>query len=261
MFVLLMGTVFMVLSACGGSNEDSTPAVAERASPPIPPAAPAASIEVPSSGSPLAPVAGGTAISVGLNDAGGPGPFEFAPNNFTFKRGETVNFSFAGESQFHTFTVGDLGIDVAVDGGASVDFTFTFDTPGTYKVICIPHEALGMVGTITVEDAPASSAPAPAAPAPAAATDVASDLKDAGGRGPFEFAPADYEFSVGETVNFSFTSESQFHTFTVNDLGIDVAVDGGVTVNFSHTFDTAGTFVLICIPHEALGMKGIITVR
>lgn len=259
---LLMGAVCMVLAACGGSGGDSTPAAAERASPPIPPAAPAASSEGPASGGPSAPVAGGTAVSVGLNDAGGPGPFEFAPNDFTFKRGETVNFSFVGESQFHTFTVSDLGIDVEVDGGASVDFSFTFDTPGTYTLICIPHEALGMVGTITVEDAPAPSAPAPApAAAPAAATEVASSLDDGAGRGPFAFTPVDYEFSVGETVNFSFTSESQFHTFTVNDLGIDVAVDGGTTVNFSYTFDSPGTYDLICIPHEALGMKGTITVR
>ncbi|MCH8309268.1 MAG: hypothetical protein IIB17_02075 [Chloroflexi bacterium] len=260
---LLMGAVLMVFAACGGSSEETAPAAAERASPPIPPAAPAVSSESPASGGPSVPVAGGTAVSVSLNDSGGRGPFEFAPIDFTFKRGETVNFSFVGESQFHTFTINELGIDVAVDGGASVDFSFTFDTPGTYKLICIPHEALGMVGTITIEDAPApSSAPAPAAPAPsAAATDVATDLNDAGGRGPFEFAPTDYEFSVGETVNFSFTSESQFHTFTVNDLGIDVAVDGGATVNFSHTFDTPGTYELICIPHEALGMVGTITVR
>jgi plastocyanin len=86
-------------------------------------------------------------------------------------------------------------------------------------------------------------------------------LDDGGGRGPFVFTPVDYEFGVGETVNFTFTAESQFHTFTVNDLGIDVAVDGGKTVDFSHTFDKAGTYKLICIPHEALGMAGTITVK
>jgi len=119
-----------------------------------------------------------------------------------------------------------------------------------------------MVGTITVEDGPApATAPAPAPAAPAAATAVTANLNDGGGRGPFEFAPADYNFSVGETVNFTFVAESQFHTFTVSDLGMDVAVDGGATVNFSHTFDTAGEFVLICTPHLSLGMEGLITVR
>lgn len=259
MLALLMGAAFTVFAACGSDSKDAPPAASERASPPVPPAAPAAPTGGPATGGPSTPIAGGTAVSVSLNDAGGKGPFEFSPIDLTFKRGEVVNFSFTSESQFHTFTVNDLGIDVGVDGGGTGDLSFTFDTPGTYELICIPHEALGMVGTITVEDA---AAPAPTAPAPAAkTTDVPTSLDDAGGRGPFAFAPMDYEFSVGETVNFTFAAESQFHTFTVNDLGIDVAVDGGGTVDFSHTFDTAGTYKLICIPHEALGMVGTITVR
>jgi plastocyanin len=61
-----------------------------------------------------------------------------------------VSFAIVGESTFHTFTVEALGIDVEVNGSETVDFSFTFDTAGTYEVICIPHEALGMVGTITV---------------------------------------------------------------------------------------------------------------
>lgn len=35
-----------------------------------------------------------------------------------------------------------------VDPGGS--WSYTFDTPGTYKYFCVPHEAAGMVGTITV---------------------------------------------------------------------------------------------------------------
>jgi plastocyanin len=255
---LLMGAVLIVFAACSDDSEDTAPAVPERASPPIPPApAPAAQTSAPA---PSAPAVAGTAVSVGLNDAGGRGPFEFSSTDFNFKNGEVVNFSFTSDAQFHTFTVAELGIDVAVDGGDTVNFDFTFDKPGVYTLICIPHEALGMVGTITVED---GAAPAPAAaPVPAAAaTSVSSDLNDGDGRGPFEFAPVNYEFSVGESVNFAFVAQSQFHTFTVNDLGIDVAVDGGKTVDFSHTFDKAGTYKLICIPHEALGMTGTITVK
>ena len=86
-------------------------------------------------------------------------------------------------------------------------------------------------------------------------------MTDAGGRGPFTFNPAEFSFKVGETVNFTFAAESQFHTFTVDDLGIDVSVDGGATVDFNSTFDKAGTFELICIPHELQGMVGTITVR
>ena len=149
---LLMGAIFMVFAACSDADDEAPPTAANRASPPIPPAASAAPSENPGTGGPSGPVAGGTAISVGLDDAGGKGPFVFSTTDFTFKRGETVNFSFTSESQFHSFTVNDLGINVDVEGGKTVDFSFTFDTAGTYTLICIPHEVLAMVGTITVED-------------------------------------------------------------------------------------------------------------
>ena len=90
-------------------------------------------------------------LMVELKDNDGLGPFEFDPEELTFDAGETVNFTFESESQLHTFTVDDLEIDVSVDGGETVGFSFTFNKPGTYELICIPHEALGMVGTITVK--------------------------------------------------------------------------------------------------------------
>ena len=149
---LLIGAIFMVFAASSDADDEAPPIAANRASPPIPPPSAAAPGENPGTGGPSGPVAGGTAISVGLDDSGGRGPFVFSTTDFTFKRGETVNFSFTSESQFHSFTVNDLGINVDVDGGETVDFSFTFDTPGTYTLICIPHEVLAMVGTITVED-------------------------------------------------------------------------------------------------------------
>ena len=90
-------------------------------------------------------------LTVNLNDSGGKGPFAFAPADLTFEVGETVEFTLVGDSVFHTFTVDDLGIDVDVDGGATVNFGFTFDEPGEYTLICIPHQALGMIGTIVVK--------------------------------------------------------------------------------------------------------------
>lgn len=55
------------------------------------------------------------------------------------------------ETEFHTFTVDDLGIDMELDSGETKTLTYTFDKAGVYKLICIPHEALGMVGEIVVQ--------------------------------------------------------------------------------------------------------------
>ncbi len=95
------------------------------------------------------PPAGGV-VEVVNQDAGGSGKYNFVPSDFKFKRGEAVTFTMTAEAEFHTFTVDELGIDESVDAGDSVTFTDTFDRPGSYKLICIPHEALGMVGRIVV---------------------------------------------------------------------------------------------------------------
>ncbi len=86
-------------------------------------------------------------------------------------------------------------------------------------------------------------------------------LQDLGGSGDYMFNPADLIFSVGETVTFELTSETEFHTFTVDDLEIDVEVNGGETQTLTFTFEEAGEFALICIPHEFHGMTGTITVQ
>ena len=128
------------------SPEEQAPA-ASRPSPPPPPAASAPAAPLPPAVTGPAPI---PEVTVNLNDAGGRGPFAFDPADLSFSAGEVVSFSFVGEAVFHTFTVEELGIDVDVGGGETVSFDFTFDEQGTYTLICIPHQALGMVGTITV---------------------------------------------------------------------------------------------------------------
>jgi plastocyanin len=82
---------------------------------------------------------------------GGSGKYRFNPDELTFSVGDELTLVLTSETEFHTFTVKDLDIDVAVDAGKSESLTFKFDTPGTYELICIPHQSLGMRGAITVE--------------------------------------------------------------------------------------------------------------
>lgn len=116
---LLVALISVILTACGGSDADSLTAV--------PP----------------------TVIT--LQDPSGSGSYTFSQSELTFSVGETVNFTLIAEGEFHTFTVDELGIDQDVGAGETVTLTFTFDTPGTFELICIPHELLGMVGTLTVQ--------------------------------------------------------------------------------------------------------------
>jgi plastocyanin len=76
--------------------------------------------------------------------------YAFISEDLVFQTGEIIQFDLTSENEFHSFVVDDLGIDVEVDGGNSEQLIFTFDKPGVYTLICIPHETLGMVGEITV---------------------------------------------------------------------------------------------------------------
>ena len=78
------------------------------------------------------------------------GSYAFDPSELVFSVGDTVTFSLTSEAEFHTFTVDELGIDEAVIAHEEATLTFTFQKTGTFELICIPHETLGMVGTITV---------------------------------------------------------------------------------------------------------------
>ena len=85
--------------------------------------------------------------------------------------------------------------------------------------------------------------------------------RDPAGTGKYEFSRTDFQFKVGETVEFTISAETEFHTFNVDELGIDKSLSGGETITFTHTFNKAGEFKLYCVPHEANGMIGKIVVE
>ena len=93
---------------------------------------------------------GGTQISVNLEDENGSGEYEFDPAWMTFCAGETVEFTLTSETEYHTFEVDDLGIFWEVEAEDTQTFTFTFDEPGEYQIVCEPHRWQGMLGTIIV---------------------------------------------------------------------------------------------------------------
>lgn len=91
-------------------------------------------------------------------------PYLFQPMMFTVPAGTTVTWTNTAQ-QPHTVT-GDPSratnsADVALPAGAQVwdsglmssgqAFSHTFTAPGTYRYVCTLHEALGMLGTVTVK--------------------------------------------------------------------------------------------------------------
>lgn len=142
--LFLISICSMTLIACGGVDEK--PVVKQEASVLTP-----VNKSVSSSNTAVSSDSTSKVIKVVNKDAGGSGKYQFSPAKFQFKLGETVTFEIVGETEFHTFTVEDLKIDESVNIGEKTRFTHKFDKLGNFKLICIPHNAMGMVGEIVVK--------------------------------------------------------------------------------------------------------------
>ena len=119
---LVIGAGVIILTACGGTSKQGTEEIRIV----------------------------GRRVDVNMEDPGKSGKYVYDPAEFTFARGEEVTLVMISEGEFHTFTVEEFDIDVHVDAWKSKALTYTFDRPGTYRLVCIPHETLGMTGVINV---------------------------------------------------------------------------------------------------------------
>lgn len=85
--------------------------------------------------------------------------------------------------------------------------------------------------------------------------------QDMGGSGSYTFVPNEFIFEKGQNVTFELVAETEYHTFTVDDLKIDEDINAGETKRFKFDFTKTGTFELYCIVHKANGMVGEIIVK
>jgi len=103
---------------------------------------------------------------------------KFAPETITVEAGGTITFKNTGKDA-HTATAEDKSFDTG-NLSAGQSKTVTVKTAGTFKYICIYHESLGMVGTITVTGAAGEPPAGIATPSPAANPTSAAEAATSG---------------------------------------------------------------------------------
>ena len=147
--IVLVGIMTVVISlaliSCGG---EATGQESVRKASPSP--VPRAPVDEEAIEGEVSEVDRGAEVYVTMQDPGGSGEYLYDPVDLSFNVGDKITLVLESETEFHTFTVEDLGIDMAVAGGAVDEVTITFDASGTYEYICIPHKELGMRGTINI---------------------------------------------------------------------------------------------------------------
>ncbi len=138
--VLLLGA-----AACGGSGGGG--------------AAPTPTKAATQAGSTPTKAPGGTATGeiVLVRQTEAPNLYRFIPDTYNLELGKAYTLSFEKSKEFHTFTVKDLtikeaaGVDIFINVGETVQQTITPTKAGTFKLFCLPHEGLDMVGKVIVK--------------------------------------------------------------------------------------------------------------
>jgi plastocyanin len=99
----------------------------------------------------------------------------FDPATITVEPGTTVTWVQSGNNPHTTTSYDGLWDSGLIEGGSGGTFSFTFEEPGIYDYFCIPHEDLGMVGSVTVTGGTATASPT------STASPTATALADTGG--------------------------------------------------------------------------------
>ena len=165
---LPMVAVLALAAACGGGGDeqaattDTTTADAS-GTPTVQmdsPAAPAAA--TPTAGAPVTPDAGGQVHDVQMVTTQGGASGEFQPATISVKRGDVIRWTMADGTVMHnvSFTQADSnpsGFTPPADSPFLTQAGQTYElkidwAPGTYNYVCVPHEAMGMKGSITVTE-------------------------------------------------------------------------------------------------------------
>ncbi|WP_132056818.1 halocyanin domain-containing protein [Halorussus amylolyticus] len=82
-----------------------------------------------------------------------------------------------------------------------------------------------------------------------------------GNGGGFAFGPAAVAVSTGTTVVWEWTGDGDAHNVVAEDGSFESEQVTEAGHTFEHTFEETGTYEYVCVPHEAMGMKGAIVVE
>ncbi|MDS0300816.1 halocyanin domain-containing protein [Halogeometricum sp. S1BR25-6] len=93
------------------------------------------------------------------------------------------------------------------------------------------------------------------------ASDVRVHVGTEGDGGYFAFAPVVVRVSPGTTVTWEWTGAGGAHNVVAEDGSFRSELTGGEGTTFSHAFDAPGVAKYACLPHQSMGMKGVVVVE
>jgi halocyanin-like protein len=82
-----------------------------------------------------------------------------------------------------------------------------------------------------------------------------------GNGGGFAFGPAAVRISTGTTVVWEWTGNGGTHNVLHRGGEFESQLTASEGFTFEHTFDETGEYPYVCVPHETIGMVGMVLVE
>lgn len=82
-----------------------------------------------------------------------------------------------------------------------------------------------------------------------------------GNGGNLAFEPAAVRIDAGTTVTWEWTGQGGSHNVKHQDGNFESEYHDQEGATFEHTFEEAGTYKYLCVPHQSQGMKGVVVVE
>ncbi|MCR4314689.1 MAG: cupredoxin domain-containing protein [Candidatus Uhrbacteria bacterium] len=153
----------------------------------------------------------------------------------------------AGCTQISTTTQADIEAEAQAD-------TAEESTPVTIEVTADGEAVVTQEGETTIDE---NGVPVTEIILGAQA-DVEVNMETAN----FSFSPNVINASPGDRVSVTFTKNSGFHTFTIDDIGVEFAIAEGEKLNFTAPSEP-GSYAFYCSigSHRTQGMEGMLKVQ
>ena len=227
---------------------------------------------------------GEESVTITVGAAGNNGNFAFGPAAVSVDPGTTVVWKWNGKGGSHDVAAEDGSFRSEMVGEKGHTFERTFDAAGVVKYACTPHRAMGMRGVIVVGDAGANAASSASADADGGSSEpdyddwfdgvsnfegtadrtgeesVTVTVGARGNNGSFAFDPPAVRVDPGTRVVWEWNGKGGAHNVVAEDGAFESEMVGEKGYTFEQTFDSAGVHRYVCVPHEAMGMRGAVVV-
>ncbi len=212
-------------------------------------------------------------------------PFAFGPSAIQVDPGTTVTWTWSGSTGHSVTHDNGDAFNSEIQSGDGTTFEYTFDDPGLYLYICIPHESLGQKGAVVVGDMGGDTGQEPSNGGTQFQADIDEHLSDTGNydgtiadftgedtvdvtngdvegvEQAFAFGPPAVEIETGTTVRWTWSGSDSHSVTHDNGDAFNSEIQSGDGTTFEYTFDEPGLYLYVCIPHQSLGQKGAVAVR